>query len=69
MAKKLKIWYDKEGDYLELLMSDAPGFMQETDDDDVLERVDENGNVIGYSILGISNLENIHPIYKEIEFS
>lgn len=69
MAKKLKIWYDKEVDYLELLMSDAPGYMQETDDDSILERVDEHGNVIGYSILRISNLQNVHPIYKEIELS
>lgn len=69
MAKKLKIWYDKEGDYLEVLMSDAAGYMRETDDDSILERVDENENVIGYSILGISHLQGNLPIYREIEFA
>lgn len=69
MAKKLKIWYDKEGDYLEVIMSDAPGYMRETDDDSILERVDENENVIGYSIFGISEKQKNHPIYKEIEFA
>lgn len=67
MAKKLKIWYDKEGDYLEVLFSDAPGFMRETNNDFVMERIDENGNILGYSILGISQIKKDSPIYAELE--
>jgi hypothetical protein len=50
-------------------MSDAPGYMRETEDESILERVDENNNVIGYSIIGISQKQNNSPIYKEIEFA
>jgi uncharacterized protein YuzE len=68
MAKKLKIWYDREGDYLELLFSDAAGYMRETNNDFVMERVDDAGNVIGYSIIGISKMKKDNPIYTELEF-
>ena len=68
MAKKLKIWFDKEGDFLELLFSDSPGFMRETDNENILERVDDNGNILGYSIIGISQYKKDTPIYQEIEF-
>lgn len=30
MAEKLKVWFDPEGDFLEVQFSDAPGFMRET---------------------------------------
>ncbi|MBM2816043.1 MAG: hypothetical protein HW421_2805 [Ignavibacteria bacterium] len=69
MAKKLKIWYDKEGDFLEVLLSDAPGYMIETENDNVLQRVDESGNIIGYSFIGISKMKNDIPIYTELEFA
>jgi hypothetical protein len=69
MAKKLKIWYDKEGDYLEVLFSDSAGYMRETGNDFIMERVDESGHVIGYSIIGISKMNNAGPIYKELEFA
>lgn len=69
MAKKLKIWYDKEGDYLEILLSDAPGFMRETSKDYLMERVDEEGNILGYSIMGIHNLKQDKLISTELEFA
>jgi len=67
MAKKLKIWYDKEGDFLEILFSDAPGYMRETDNDFVLERVDSQDNILGYSIIGISKMAGNSLISKELE--
>ena len=30
MAEKVKVWFDPEGDFLEVRFSDAPGFMRET---------------------------------------
>ena len=30
MAEKVKVWFDPEGDYLEVLFSDAPGYMRAT---------------------------------------
>lgn len=54
MAEKVKVWFDAEGDFLEVRFSDAPGFMRETAHDALMERVDEHGNVLGFSILGVS---------------
>ena len=47
MADKVKVWFDPEGDFLEVRFSDAPGFMRETAHDALMERVDEHGEVIG----------------------
>ena len=43
MAEKVKVWFDPEGDFLEVRFSDAPGFMREPTHDALIERVDEHG--------------------------
>lgn len=55
-AKKLKIWYDREADYLEVLFDQREGYFRETDNDQVMEKVDAKGNVLGFSILKVSAL-------------
>jgi len=55
--KVIKLWYDPEGDYLEVLFDQKKGYYRETMDDRVMERVDEDGNIIGFSILGVSSLK------------
>jgi len=57
MGKKIKIWYDKEGDYLEVLFERKVGYFRETENDAVMEKVDEEGNIIGFSVLKVSALE------------
>lgn len=52
--KRVKIWYDQEGDYLEVIFDDKPGFFRETQSDQVMEKVDEEGNVLGFSVLRVS---------------
>ena len=52
MADKVKVRFDAEADYLEVRFSDAAGHMKETKRDAVMGRVDEQGRVIGFSILG-----------------
>ena len=52
MGKEIKVWYDKEGDYLEVLFERKAGYFKETPNDAVMEKVDEEGNIIGFSILG-----------------
>ena len=66
MAKKLKIWYDKEADFLEVLFSDAPGFMKETNNQAILERVDENGDILGFIVYGVNKMSVEKPIYAEL---
>lgn len=66
MADKVKVWFDAEGDFLEVRFSDAAGYMKETDNDAVLERVDERGQVIGFSIMQVSRLSKQKPFVTEL---
>ena len=50
MAEDVKIWYDKEADYLEVLFDRKAGYFRETENDAVMEKVDDKGNIIGFSI-------------------
>ena len=57
MAQKLvKLWYDPEGDYLEVIFEQREGYFRETAHDQVMEKVDADGNVLGFSILRVSAL-------------
>ena len=56
MDEKISIWYDAEGDYLEINLERKPGYYRETTDDAVMEKVDMDGRVIGFSIIGVSKL-------------
>jgi len=66
MAQKIKIWYDREGDFLEVLFSDKAGYMRETDHDAIMEHVDENGNILGFSIMLVSQLTYDKPLMAEL---
>jgi uncharacterized protein DUF2283 len=66
MAEKVKVWFDAEGDYLEIQFKDAPGFMRPTEHEAVMERVDEEGHMLGFSILGISRFQKDHPLEAEL---
>lgn len=59
MEKEIKIWFDKEGDYLEVIFDIKKGYFKETENDSVMEKVDEEGNIIGFSILKVSHLHKI----------
>ena len=60
----VKIWFDREGDFLEVLFSDAPGFMRETESDAIMERVDEEGNLLGFSVMNVSRIGK--PLVAEL---
>jgi hypothetical protein len=66
MADKVKVWFDPEGDYLEVQFSDAPGYMRETAHEAVMERVDERGRILGFSVLGVSQFRKSHPLEAEL---
>ena len=58
MGKEIKIWFDKEGDYLEVTFEKKKGYFKETENDAVMEKVDEEGNILGFSILRVSEVRN-----------
>jgi len=55
--KFVKVWYDAEGDYLEVVFERKEGYFRETANDQVMEKVDAEGNVIGFSVLKVSALK------------
>jgi uncharacterized protein YuzE len=59
MDKEIKIWYDKEADYLEVIFEKKEGYFKETNNDAVMEKVDNQGNILGFSILKVSELNKI----------
>jgi uncharacterized protein YuzE len=54
--RKIKIWYDREGDYLEVIFDQREGYFRETANDQVIQKVDAQGNILGFSILKVSAL-------------
>ena len=55
--KRVRVWYDPEGDYLEVIFDQKPGYFRETANDQVMEKVDDEGNVLGFSVLRVSALK------------
>lgn len=66
MAERVKVWFDPEADFLEVTFSDAPGYMRETENDAIMERVDNDGNLLGFSILAVSQLAKSKPLIAEL---
>ena len=63
---RVKVWFDAEGDFLEVRFSDDAGFMRETENDAVMERVDGEGRVIGFSIMRVSMITRAKPLVAEL---
>jgi len=55
--RRVKIWYDSEGDFLEVIFDSKPGHFRETTNDQVMEKVDDEGNILGFSVIKISALK------------
>jgi uncharacterized protein YuzE len=49
----LKVWYDREGDILEVIFEDFPAVMEEISDD-VFERRTNDGRVVGFMVMNFS---------------
>lgn len=66
MADKVKVWFDAEADFLEVRFSDAAGYEKETEHDAVMERVDAQGNVIGFSVVGVTRFKKSKPLVADL---
>ena len=64
-AKTVKMWFDPEADFLEVTFEQKPGYFRPTENDQVMEKVDESGNVLGFSILRVSQLKKV-PLEVEL---
>ncbi len=50
---EVKVWYDKEGDYLEIIFENAPASLEEIADD-IFERRTPDGQVVGFAVFNFS---------------
>ena len=66
MADKIRVWFDADADFLEVRFSDVAGYEKETKHDAVMERVDEKGNVVGFSVLGVSRFKKSQPLVADL---
>ena len=65
-TKKVFVSYDHEGDMLEVLWAFREGYFTPTDDERVLKRLDDDGEVIGFLIHEISTLRQPSPVEFEL---
>jgi uncharacterized protein YuzE len=56
-GKVVKMWFDSEADFLEVTFEQKPGYFRPTENDQLMEKVDEEGNILGFSILRVSSLK------------
>jgi DNA-binding MltR family transcriptional regulator len=40
--------------------------MRETSQDAIMERVDEQGNVLGFTVMAVSKLDKDHPLVAQL---
>lgn len=64
--KQVSVWYDEEGDMLEVLWAFREGYFTPTGDERVLKRLDDDGEVIGFLIHEMSTLKGSTPVEFEL---
>lgn len=75
MASMILIWYDREGDFFEITFREAKGYLREIADD-IYERVDEAGNLLGYALFNVTRherqtlaiplkIQQLHTLFQE----
>lgn len=53
----VEIWYDSESDLLEVTLEKKTGLLEPTENDHVKVRVDENNNLVGFSIFNLTDFK------------
>jgi len=65
-SKNVSIWYDAEGDMIEVLWAFRDGYFTPTEDERILKRLDDNGEVIGFMVQEVSTLKQSTPLEFEL---
>ncbi len=65
-SRKVFVSYDQGGDMLEVLWALREGYFTPTDDERILKRLDDDGEVIGFLIHEMSSLKEPRPLEFEL---
>ena len=67
---KVYVWFDPEGDFLEVTFdASKDGDMEQTADDRIAVNIDDDGNIIGFHILRVSSLMNEKSTPFEVDLT
>lgn len=64
---QVSVWLDEEGDFLEVTVDDVPGHFNDLGNG-VFQRIDENGETIGFVVLNITS-RNKRELPFDAEFT
>lgn len=64
--RRVFISFDHEGDMLEVLWAHREGYFTPTDDERILKRLDDDGEVTGFLIHEMSTLRDSSPVEFEL---
>jgi len=56
-TRKVTVWFDVEGDYLEVLFDQSAGYFRETSSNQLMAKLNEEGDILGFSVLRLSALQ------------
>ncbi len=63
----ISVWWDAEGDYLWVNLADGDGDMVPTKDGKSTVKVDDDGNILGFQIIGVSKRAKQKPFNFGLE--
>ena len=66
-SQTVSVWFDRDGDMLEVLWGFREGFFAPTEDDRILKRLDNDGNLIGFLVHEFSTLPQDSPAEFTLE--
>ena len=62
----IKLWYDSEADFLEVVFEKGKGVAYDTGDERVEVRLDADGNVLSFHVLGLKSVSG-SPLNVELK--
>ncbi len=65
-STRVSVWYDDDGDMLEVLWAFREGYFSPTGDERILKRMNDDGEVIGFLIHDVSTLKQPGPLEFEL---
>ena len=63
----IEVWWDAEGDYVRVNLAEGDGDMVTTKDGKSTVKVDDEGNILGFQILGVSERAKQKPFNFSLE--
>ncbi|MDX1959233.1 MAG: DUF2283 domain-containing protein [Leptospiraceae bacterium] len=58
MGKEIRVYFDKDADFLEVLFSVSEGDYEKTENKFVMKKIDKKGKLVGFSIFDISIMDS-----------